>query len=483
SAIVSQLPENDLTIRINNIGQEVVSRSALEPLIVRYNLYAVERSRDEPMEALVERMRTRDISVKINTSRNDVTNGFFISFRSTNSDPRVTQAVTAELASKYVTAETKGIGEVSALTKKFFEDKLKQAKDELDAIDKQRLDFMQTHVGSLPTGAQALVGQLTGLREEQKARISEIGRLRDQRTGMSNMIGTMSKAREQQIDDVAPVLGDPKGTLAYAELVKRKAQLESDRQGLLTVYRRKHPDVVAVQNQIDSVQKQMDEMVAEGKQKVEEQRKRLQGRIDPQFDEYRGNIARLDNEIVRQEKLLAQAEAGIVEIEKRINGVPGTEVGLEAINREFGSKKTVYDNLLEQQKKAEISSDINISAQGETISVIDTANLPEQPIAPKRPLLLIIGLLLGLGCGLACAALFEVPRLLTIQTTEDAEHYTGLPVLVSLPNLLTPREERRLKLRRATFAVAGVAATIISIPALYAVLRLTRIVELLAMRG
>jgi uncharacterized protein involved in exopolysaccharide biosynthesis len=42
--IVQQLSDNDLTVRINNIGQEVTSRSSLEPIINRYNLYPVERS-------------------------------------------------------------------------------------------------------------------------------------------------------------------------------------------------------------------------------------------------------------------------------------------------------------------------------------------------------------------------------------------------------------------------------------------------------
>src|SRR5918997_1889775 len=97
-SIVPQLSGDDLTIRINSIGQEVVSRSSLEPLILKYNLYAAERQRDEPMDALVERMKTRDLAVKINNSRNDVTNGFYLSFRS--SDPKTAQAVTAELASK-----------------------------------------------------------------------------------------------------------------------------------------------------------------------------------------------------------------------------------------------------------------------------------------------------------------------------------------------------------------------------------------------
>jgi hypothetical protein len=30
--------------------------------------------------------------------------------------------------------------------------------------------------------------------------------------------------------------------------------------------------------------------------------------------------------------------------------------------------------------------------------------------------------------------MFEIPRLLTIQTVDDAAHYTGLPVLASVPD-------------------------------------------------
>jgi hypothetical protein len=69
------------------------------------------------------------------------------------------------------------------------------------------------------------------------------------------------------------------------------------------------------------------------------------------------------------------------------------------------------------------------------------------------------------------AAAFEVPRLLTIQTSEDAEHYTGLPVLVSVPELLTPQEARRIPVRRALALAAGIAATMVSIPVLAYLLR------------
>jgi polysaccharide chain length determinant protein (PEP-CTERM system associated) len=480
AAVVPQLSEDDLTFRINNIGQEVVSRSSLEPLITKYNLYARERSRGEPMESLVERMRTRDINVTLNTSR-EVTNGFRLTFR--GPDPRVTKAVTEELASKYTRAQKTAADAEAAITRDFFAQKLKEAHDQLEAIDKRRLATMQSRIGSLPSEAQSLIGQLAGLREQQKTLTLEIGRLSDQRTSLNKLVADLGKARTQEIEDVVERVTDPKSTFAYAELVKRKAQLESERENLLTLYRPKHPDVVSVENQIASLQRQMDEMVEEGKRKVEEQRRKLEGRVDPRLNSYRSDITRIDGEIKRQQTLLAQTEGAIGNIERRLNLVPATDVELEAINREYQSAKSVYDSMLEQQKKAEIVSDVTGREQGENIVVLDPANLPEQPVAPKRPLLVLMGLLAGLGCGVLLAAAFEVPRLLTVQTSEDAEHYTGLPVLATLPMLLTAREERNLKLRRAALAFAGIVMAVFSIPALYFILTRLRLIEMFALRG
>jgi succinoglycan biosynthesis transport protein ExoP len=479
--IVPQLSDSDLTIRINNIGQEVTSRSSLEPLIEKYNLYAVERWRGEPVDMLVERMRTRDISVQLNTTRGDVTNGFHLSFR--GPDPRVAQAVTAELATKYVNAQTRAAQGESEQTKQFFEEKLRQAKEQLDAIDAKRLQFMQSNIISLPSTSPALIGQLAGLREQQRTLIVEIGRLNDQKTSLNKLVADLGKAREQEIDEVAGRYEDPKATMAYAELMKRKAQLESDRQNLLTTFKPKHPDVVSVENQIQAIQRQMDDWVEESKRKSQERREQLLARVDPRLNSYKSDITRIDGEIKRQQTMLAQTEASIADISRRLNLVPGSEVGLEALSREYESARVVYEKMLDQQKKAEIAADVAANAQGETIAVIDPASLPVKPVAPNRPVLLLAGLVVGLGCGALLAAAFEVPRLLTIQTTEDAEHYTGLPVLVTLPALRTPREERNRRLRRAALALAGLAAAVVSVPALYFVLKATRLIEMFASKG
>ncbi|HZB46168.1 MAG TPA: hypothetical protein VE360_13020, partial [Pyrinomonadaceae bacterium] len=450
-------------------------------LIERYGLYAAERRRGEPMDLLVERMRTQDLSVQINQSRNDITNGFYLSFR--GSDPRTTQAVTAELASKYINAQTSAAQASSTQTVDFFEQRLKEAKDELDAIDRRRLEVMMKNRDSLPTSMDALIGQLAGLREEQQGIMSGLAVLRERNTMLGTQRADLEKQREQEINNVAEQVGDPKQTLAYAELVKRKAALESEQAQMAPVLKPKHPDMIAKQSEIDSVQRGMDAMLAETKEKVAEKRKKLESQIDPRLNSIKYELQSVNAQAAILEKRMAANEAQIADISRRLNGVPGTTVELEAINRDFMSKKTVHDDLLAQKGKADLVAGVTANAQGESIAVIDAANLPQQPVAPNRLLLAALGLAAGLGCGLACAAAFEVPRLLTIQTSEDAAHYTGLPVLIALPNMLTAREQRSLRLRRAALGVAGLAAAVLSVPALIIMLRLTHIVEMIASRG
>jgi polysaccharide biosynthesis transport protein len=218
-------------------------------------------------------------------------------------------------------------------------------------------------------------------------------------------------------------------------------------------------------------------MVSDAQAKNEEIRRRIAGRPDARIIGLKSDIQRIEGEIKRQEELLAQSEVQITDVNQRINSVPPAEVALESLNREYLTQKANYDALLKKSQDAELIANVNINAQNETIQVVDAANLPERPVAPKRPLLMALGLGAGLAVGLFLAAAFEVPRLLTIQTTDDAEHYTGLPVLVSVPELLTPQEARRVPMRRRLALAAGIIATIVSIPALALLLRATHVFD------
>jgi len=474
NSVVPTITEETLTRELTSISQVVTSRSSLQPLMEKYDLYHDERLRGEPMELLIDQMR-KQIKVEVNTSRHEITNGFNITYR--GRDPKSTQIVAAELASKYIDEQTKGTINAGTSAKQFIEEQVRTAKEELDTIDNQRLLYLQQNINNLPSQSQALVGRLTGLHEGQKALIAEQGRQRDLGAAYRSQLADITKSYEQEIVLAAENTTDPKTTQAWAELVRRRSELEAARQNLLAQYKPKHPDVVSNQMQIDSVKREQDQMISEWKTRIEERKQKLTKLSDPRLLTLKTQISMVDSDSERTQKLLSETNAQIADLTARINAIPNAEVGIEAIDREYQTKKLNYDNLLAQQQKIVVGADAAKDQQGGGIQVVDPANLPERPVAPKRFALTVAGFGVGIVLGLLLAVLSELRRLFTIQTTEDAKHYTGLPVLASIPELLTPAEARAIPRRHQLAMAAGIAAAFVTIPALVFVLRLTHVME------
>jgi polysaccharide chain length determinant protein (PEP-CTERM system associated) len=474
NSVVPTITEESLTRELTSISQVVTSRSSLQPLMEKYDLYKEERRRGEPMELLIDQMR-KQIKVEVNTSRNEITNGFNISYR--GRDPKSTQAVAAELASRYVDEQTKGTVNAGTSAKQFIEEQVRQSKEELDAIDAQRLKYLQENMNNLPSQSQALVGRLTALHEGQKAIIAELGRSRDLAAAYRSQLADISKSYDQELVLSAENTTDPKTTLAWAELVRRRSEFEGDLQMMLTQLKEKNHDVIARRKQIEDIKAQQDLMIQDWKEKIEERKQKLQQLSDPRILSLKTQISTLDSDVERQQKLLNETNQQIGDLDARINAIPSAEVGIEAIDREYQTKKGNYDNLLAQQSKVVLGADAIKDQQGSGIQVIDPANLPERPVAPKRFVLTVVGFGVGLAIGLLLAIALEFRRLFTIQTTADAKHYTNLPVLATIPELLTPTEARAIPRRRSLAMAAGVVLAIVSVPALAFILRVTHLFD------
>ncbi len=218
-------------------------------------------------------------------------------------------------------------------------------------------------------------------------------------------------------------------------------------------------------------------MIGEWKSRIEERKQKLTQLSDPRILSLKTQIAMMDSDMERQQKLLTETNAQIADLDARINAIPNAEVGLEAIDREYQTKKLNYDNLLAQQQKIVVGADAAKDQQGGGIQVVDPANLPESPVAPKRFMLTVAGFGMGIALGLLLAIMVEMRRLFTIQTAEDAKHYTSLPLLASIPELLTPAEARAIPRRQKLTMAVGIAIAIVAVPALAFVLRLTHVFD------
>jgi len=487
--VVQSLTEEDLTQQLQTINQEVLSRSSLEPMIGKYKLFELERSAGKPTELIVEQMY-KNIAVVTEKSDDDQkVAAFSITYR--DRSPEAAKYVTTELAGKYVNAQVNRSTQTAEVTRDFIDNQLNLAKTSLDGYEKQRLNIMMQNVETLPDSAQGLIAQLQGLRQREETIAKEKESLMTRKGQLSDQIRALnSQARiiedfgeretQQAVEDATRIEDTP----AYAQLVQKRAELKAKFENLKLSFKEKHPEVIKAQNDIDKVedevtalskntQKRVQQANQKSSQKADFQKKNLE--VEKQKAE--SEIAQIDGQMQNKATELQQNAGQILSLEAKINTIPNVKVALESINNQYQSSKTTYDDLLKKRNDASLQVDRESNAQGETIKVQDAANLPSSPVAPKRGMLTAMGAAIGLVIGLFLAVAFELPRVLRIQNIEDAKHYTGLPLLASVPPLHSHSEKAWLKRSHYLKVLAGTAAAIAAIPLIIMALTASRIFE------
>ncbi len=488
SNLVASLTNEDLSQRLQTINQEVLSRSSLEPMVQKYDLYKAERQSGMPMELVVEKMY-KNIKVDLEDSGSEKVAAFRIKYR--DRDPQAARNVTAELASKYVNAQVQTQTEIAESTKDLFERQLAEKKTAMDELERQRLEIMTQNVATLPESEQGLVAQLGGLRDREANIMKEKDSLMNERGRLSDSIGANNRQMaliedfgQKETQDTVRSIADPESSPAYGELIKRRADLNAQLDNLLKVYKEKHPAVIAKQSEIarvneefEGLRKNADKRVATATQSSGRKAELQKRSLELENQRIQSQIGQIEKQLSTKDGEIRQNAAEVAALEARINAVPSVKVALEGVTAQYQSAKQTYDEILKKKNEAETVVGVETNAQGETIRVQDPANIPQSPVAPKKFVLTLVGAGVGLFFGLIMTAFSEVPRFFRIQSIEDAKHYTGLPVLASVPPLLSNAEKawiRRsgwLKLGAAAVAAIGV------IPVIILILQATRLFD------
>lgn len=474
---VKPLREEDLALRLNNITQIIQSRSSLENMISQYNLYQSDRDKNVPMDKIIDKMK-RNITVEIGQAGETIDTklpSFKIKYR--GYDPTSTRDVVASLASMYVKEQTNSIAQDAETAMRFYKEQLSKAENELRAVEGKRLDYMKANSKRLPSTAAALIAQLDGLRRHQQGLTDAIARLRDSRQRVLSQKTDYEQLAKIDFNETIDRQTDVSESAAYTQLINKKAVLEGEYDNLRRLLTDKNPEVVAKKNEIEAVNRQIMQQEEKQKAKAEELKGRQENKANIRSRSLENEVASIDTEIKRQQISLDQTQKQILEVDAKLNSVPEAQVVLESFDQEMKSAQLLHNQMLESKNQIEVAYKAQIEQKGALVQVVDPANLPNSPVAPKRLILLAMGLGLGLAVGLFLAAIFEIPRLLTIQNVEDAAHYTKLPVLACVPEVLTPYEARWKPRRRLLGLALGVIATVVSIPILASVLTMSRLFD------
>jgi polysaccharide chain length determinant protein (PEP-CTERM system associated) len=434
---VKAVVTEDLSGRLASMKEQITSRSRLQPIIERFNLFANSRlSMDDRIDLTRKNIGITPIQSEI--ARTNGLPGFFISFKA--NDARTAQLVCGEIQSLFVSENLSDRAASAAGTTDFLKGQLADAKAKLDEQDAKLRKFQQTYVGKLPGAEASNINMLTTLNTQLDAATQAIARLEQNRTYVESMSSLQQQNQASQLSEHGG--GTPEGR--QSELQQLLAQ-EAD---LTSRYTEDYPDVVSVRRKISELR----DKIAKAPAPVAE--KTAAASTPKPADsiaalQLRTQLRAMDQEIAMKKRDQASIQAQLHLYQERIASSPEVEEEYKSITRDNQTAQTFYDELLNKIQTATMAANLEKRQQGEQFRVMDEPNLPESPSSPKRPVYIMGGLAAGLFLGLLIVGTLEYLDT-AVRTERDIWAFTKLPTLgvIAFNGEPEPAMSRRRWLRR-----------------------------------
>ncbi len=427
ASFVPSVVGNDLTSRLANMEEQILSRTRLEPLIDRYGLYRSDIHRVS-IEELVARMR-QDISVTPvsfangGTDQNKSVPGFRISF--TASNPQSAQAVCSEITSMFVDENLRLRESRAEGTATFIAMELQLAKQKLDAEDARLAGFKQRYFGSLPDQEQSTVRMLGTLSAQLNSLTDALGRYQDDRTYTESLLTQQVAAWKASQTGSSP-----------QTLQQELATLENRLATLRTQYTEDYPDVVSAKRDIANMKNkiaQQQAVDAANKTKAPVQSANILSE-PPEIGRLHAQLGSIDAAMKESKREQARVRSQINYYEAKLKLTPTVEQQYKDITRNYQTALAFYNSLLAKENESEMSTNLEKRQEGEQFQVLDPADLPQKPSFPDKLRFAAGGLAVGLLLGAGMALLFEMKDK-ALRDDRDVEFFLGVPTLALVPSM------------------------------------------------
>src|ERR1700732_2358428 len=246
---VEPVGTDDLNHRLASMQEKILSRSSLQPIIERLNLYPEDRGHVH-IDELVERLRTA-IAVKPVESMQGTgahqLPGFYIT--ATFDTPQLAQQVCTEITSMFLAQNARQTEQQASRTTNFVSEKLAEAKTKLDQEDAKLAEFKREHPGSLPEDTPTNLGILMGTNTQLEANNQALSRAQQEKAFNESLL------QQEEANWKTRTTGGPNPDSADAQLTLLQEQLST----LLSRYTPDHPDVIKTESQIAELKRRMAE--------------------------------------------------------------------------------------------------------------------------------------------------------------------------------------------------------------------------------
>jgi succinoglycan biosynthesis transport protein ExoP len=431
-AFVRPTVTSQLEIRLQTISQEILSRSRLDTLITRFNLYPELRKATSSEEA-VDRLRTDiRLELKADAGRVGTTTAFALSYR--GRDPQTVALVTNTLASFYIEENLKARERQATGTAEFLRVQLTEAKKRLDDQETRVSGLRRRYLGQLPQQMQGNLATLDSLTGQLRINSDNQVRLAERR---DQLVSQLAQARI--------VAGDETDEMLLARL-RRELSL------LRIKYTDLWPDIIRIKDEIANLEKQIagpkPKAAAKTPPPPSPEVMRIQEAI--QIAETEMKLLKVDEQRIRR---------SLETYQSRVENAPKSEQEFLEMTRDYEGTRELYQTLSKRYEEALLAESMEQRQKGEQFRVLDPALASSVPTAPKRSRLLLACVALSLALGAGAVVLAEMLDT-SFHSTGDLRAYTTVPVLVSIPRISTGADSRRERWR-FRFAAAGVLVCLV----------------------
>lgn len=444
----------DLARRLRNITPQIKSRTRLEKIINEYDLYPGIRANATMSDAVAAFAR----SIEINANVKD--QAFELSFQ--GKDPPKVRDVTNTLASLFIEDNLRLRGEQAAGTTRFLDREIQKVQKTLEEKDMALREFKERHLGLLPENMARNQQMLAHLQQRLDSISATLQQTKDRRVLLETQLTDLRRIGAQM-----PATGSQDG--GFASGAPDLGELQNRLTSLKSRYTDKHPDVVRTEAAIERLRKELKAQQEEGASEVASaDHGRFEGYplLSGQTRDLATQILSIDTELKNLVQQQGRIEAERDIYRQRVEDMPRVEQMLGDLTRGYNDVRENYSNLLEKKFQAGLSENLEIAQQGEQFTILDRAQLPDKPFKPETRKVLLMGLGMALAGGFGLAFLREHldPSFFG---TKELESTLQLPVLASIPVILTDADRKRILFGRSVSGVALLAMASILLYALY----------------
>lgn len=435
--------------QLDYMHRTLLSRPNLEQIAHLSDLDRKATSSDQK-EELVKRL-AQDIHVAVQGQHL-----FSISYES--SDPVLARNVVQSVLTVFSEGTAGNSQADMSNAKRFLNEQILSYEKQLRAAEARRAAFREAHSDVLPDMG-SIGAKLESIRNDEVKTRSQLA----DATARQDVI-------KRELTRVPQFLNvDQPGSIVIggARISSTQTRLDDARRHLaelLAHYTEAYPDVAIARRDIASLEKQVQEERASGR------------------DSARGGSGNrrssISNIVYEQLKLrLTDQESTVAALTRQLDDVgkerkrlenvmrvtPEVELQAQNLDRDYNVIRKNYEELLARRESAHLAEAADVETDKGQFRIVDAPQIPVDPVFPNRPLLYSAVLVLGLAAGIGLAIiLLQIDRSFA---TIAGLRTLGLPVLgtVSLVNFVGSR-------RQLVREITGIAATALVLLLIYAAL-------------